>query len=180
MKRYLTLVVMMSAIVLAAGLSISTALPKMPGPRNADEKVARGLLAQDQEKSVKMKDLPPAVQKTVREQSKGAVIRGLAQETENGETNYEVELQINGHNKDVLIDSNGVVVEIEEQVTLASLPPAVKTTIVQRAGTGKIGMIESITKGSVVVAYEAHIRKGGKSMEIKVGPDGQLIPKGQG
>ena len=61
--------------------------------------------------------------------------------TENGETNDEVELKVNGHNKDVLIDPNGVVVEIEEQVTLASLPPAVKPTIVQSAGTGKIGMI---------------------------------------
>ena len=41
-------------------------------------------------------------------------------------------------------------------------------------------MIESITKGDAIVAYEAHIRKSGKTHEIKVGTDGQLLPQGQG
>jgi hypothetical protein len=130
----------------------------------------------DQEKRVRMKDLPAAVQKTVRDQSKGAIIRGLAQETEDGVTNYEVELMVNGHHKDVLIDPNGMVVEIEEQVTLASLPPAVRTAIAQNAGKGKLGVIEAITKGDTVVAYEAHIKKAGKSQEVKVNPEGQVIP----
>ena len=122
-----------------------------------------------------MKDLPAAVQRTVREQSKGATIRGLSQETEKGKTNYEVELRVNGHNRDVLIDPSGAVVEIEEQVTLASLPPAAKKTIERNAGGGRIGMVESITRGDAVVAYEAHVRKAGKSLEIMVSPDGQLI-----
>ena len=130
----------------------------------------------DQEKRVKMKDLPAAVQKTVRDESKGAIIRGLTQETEDGVTNYEVELMVNGHHKDVLIDSNGMVVEVEEQVTLASLPPVVRTAIEQNAGKGKIGVIEAITKGNAVVAYEAHIKKAGKSQEVKVNPEGQVIP----
>jgi hypothetical protein len=51
--------------------------------------------AQDTEKKVKMSDLPEPVRKTVREQSKGATIRGLAKETENGITSYEVELKVN-------------------------------------------------------------------------------------
>src|SRR3954467_10439875 len=128
MKRYLRLFII-TVLTLTAATALTTAAPKA---RNGE----RGA-AQDQEKSVKMKDLPAPVQQTVREQSKGAVIRGLAQETGNGVTNYEVELKINGHNKDVLIDPNGSVVEIEEQVTLSSLPPAVKTAIVQSAGRGK-------------------------------------------
>jgi hypothetical protein len=151
------------------------ALPKRASRPDSNGKANRGEV-QDQEKKVKMRDLPAAVQKTVREQSQGAVIRGLAQETENGETNYEVELKINGHNKDVLISPNGEVVEVEEQVALESLPAAVKTAIVKAAGTGRIVLIESITKGNAVIAYEAHVRKGGKSHEIKVGPEGQLLP----
>lgn len=170
MKHYIILVAI-TATILTAGASLTSATPKI---RQESKE------SQDQEKRVKMKDLPPAVQKTVREQSKGATIRGLAQETEDGKTNYEVELKVNGHNKDVLIDPSGEVVSIEEQVTLASLPAAVRTAIEQNAGTGKIGMIESITEGGAIVAYEAHVRKAGKSMEIKVNPDGQLISKGKG
>jgi hypothetical protein len=86
--------------------------------------VASGVSAA--EKRVKMERLPPAVQKTVQEQSKGGTIRGLAEEIEGGKTFYEAELKINGHNKDLLIDPNGAVVEVEEEVALDSLSAAVR------------------------------------------------------
>jgi uncharacterized membrane protein YkoI len=124
-----------------------------------------------------MKDLPEAVRKTVQEQSKGATIRGLAKEVEKGQTFYEAELKVNGHNKDVLIDPTGAVVEIEEEVALSSLPPDVKATIQKAAGKGKITAVESITKNNTLEAYEAHVSKAGKKSEIKVGPDGKLITK---
>lgn len=131
--------------------------------------------AQNSEKSVKMKDLPEAVRKTVQEQSKGATLRGLAKEVEDGKTFYEAELKVNGHNKDVLIDPSGAVVEIEEQVALAPLPAEVKATIQKAAGKGKITAVESITKNNTLEAYEAHVTKAGKKSEIKVTPDGKLI-----
>lgn len=132
-------------------------------------------LSQNSEKSIKMKDLPEAVRKTVQEQSKGATLRGLAKEVEDGKTFYEAELKVNGHNRDVLIDPTGAVVEIEEQVTFASLPANVKATIQKEASKGKILIVESITKNNVLEAYEAHLTRAGKKSEIKVAPDGKLI-----
>lgn len=137
---------------------------------------AGSVRAQESERPVKMKDLPEAVQKTVREQSVGAKLRGLSKEVEDGKTFYEAELRVGAHNKDVLIDPSGAVVEIEEQVALSSLPAAVKEQIKKQASGGKLGVIESITKDGAVVAYEAHVKKAGKSLEIKVAPDGSLIP----
>lgn len=122
-----------------------------------------------------MKDLPEAVRKTVEEQRKGATLRGLAREVENGKTFYEAELKVNGHNKDVLIDPSGAVVEIEEQVSLSSLPAAVKATILKKAGKGKVTAVESITRNNAIEAYEAHVKTAGKKSEIKVGADGKLI-----
>ena len=139
-------------------------------------------LAQDKpetETRVTMRDLPPAVQQTVREQRKGAVLLGLAKEVENGQTFYEAELKVNGHNKDVLIDPTGKIVEIEEQVTLDSLPAAVKTEIVRQAGKGRILLVESITKDNAIVAYEAHVRTGKRVSEIKIDPEGKPIPIGK-
>ena len=130
---------------------------------------------QDSEKKVKMSDLPEAVRKTVQERSKGATIRGLSKEVEDGKTFYEVELKVNGHNKDMLVDASGAVVEIEETVALSSLPAAVKATILKSAGKGKITSVESITKNNTLEAYEAHVTKAGKKSEIKVAPDGKLI-----
>jgi len=133
-------------------------------------------LAQETERPARMKDLPQAVQATVREQSRGAVVRGLSIETEKGQTFYEASLKVRGRTRDVLIDADGHVVEIEEQVTLASLPPAARATIVRQAGKGRILMVESVTKNNAIVAYEAHVKTAGKISEIKVGPDGKPLP----
>lgn len=137
--------------------------------------VCTNTFAQSSEKAVKMKDLPEAVRKTVQEQSKGATLRGLAREVDDGKTFYEAELKVNGHNKDVLIDPSGAVVEIEEEVAMSSLPPDVKATIQKNAGKGKIKSVESITKNNTLEAYEAHVTKAGKKSAIKVDPSGKLI-----
>ena len=132
-------------------------------------------LAQDSETKVKMKDLPPAVQAAVKQQSEGATLRGLAKEVEKGKTFYEAELKVNGHNKDVLMDPDGKVVSIEEEVPLASVPAAVKAEIEKQAGKRKILFVESVTKDGAIAYYEAHVKSGVKSKEIKVGTDGKLM-----
>ena len=128
-----------------------------------------------QEKKIQRADLPPAVEKTVVAQSQGATIKGFSQEKENGQTYYEAEMTVNGHSKDVTIDANGAVVEIEEQVALDSLPSIVKDGLQAKAGTGKILKVESLTKHDKLVAYEAKVQTDGKKKEIQVGPDGQPL-----
>ncbi len=48
------------------------------------------------DKPVKLSDLPPAVQKPIQEQIKGAVIKGFSTETEKGKTFYEAETRLTG------------------------------------------------------------------------------------
>jgi hypothetical protein len=127
------------------------------------------------EKRIKKSDLPPAVQKTADEQSKGASVKGYNKEIENGKVEYEVELLVNGHSKDVSIDPEGNVVEVEEEVALDSLPAAVRDGLQKKAGNGKIAKVESLTKHGTLVAYEAQVRNGAKRSEIQVGPDGKPL-----
>src|SRR5258707_15498887 len=82
--------------------------------------------AQAQERKIKRSQLPPAVEKTVAEQSQGATIKGFSTEIEKGKRVYEAEMTINGHGKDILIDSKGNVIEIEEEVAMDSLSQVVK------------------------------------------------------
>jgi len=128
-----------------------------------------------QEKGISRADLPAAVEKTVAAQSQGATVRGFSREEENGKTYYEAELMISGHRKDVLMDANGAVVEVEEQVEMGSLPVAVKDGLRAKAGKGKFLKVESITKHDKLVAYEAQVMTGGKRSEIQVGPDGKPL-----
>jgi uncharacterized membrane protein YkoI len=128
-----------------------------------------------QETKIQMKDLPPAVQKTVQEQTRTAKLRGLAKEVENGKTFYEAETTLNGKSRDVLIDPAGTVVEVEEATTLAAIPEPARKALQQQAGpAGKILSVESVTKGPVT-DYEAVIQKGGKKSEFAVHADGRPV-----
>jgi len=73
------------------------------------------------------------------------------------------------------MDKHGNVVEVEEQVSMDSLPATVQEALKQAAGAGTIGIIESITKNGTLVSYEAHVKHGKKRSEIKVGPNGETM-----
>lgn len=132
-------------------------------------------LAVSAEKKIDRADLPPAVEKTVASQSEGAIIKGFSQEKEHGQTFYEAEMMVNGHSKDVLIDSNGGIAEVEEEVAMDSLPGVVKDGLQAKAGKGKLAKVESLTKHDKLVAYEAVVLNNGKKAEIQVGPDGKPL-----
>ena len=130
-----------------------------------------------QEQRAKLKNLPPAAQKTVEEQSKGAIIRGLSKEVEKGKTQYELELTVNGHSKDMIIDPNGAILEVEEGITLDSLAPEVRAEVEKTIGQAKLLRLESVTKGGVLTGYEATVSKAGRKSGVEMGPDGKLLPK---
>ena len=136
-------------------------------------------VAQAQEKKLKREQLPPAVEKTVATESQGATINGFATEVERGKRLYEVELTVSGRSKDISMDRNGKVVEVEEEVTMDSLPATVQEGLRKAAGAGTIGKIESLTKSGKLVACEAHVKTGTKRSEIQVGPDGEKLARPQ-
>lgn len=128
-----------------------------------------------QERKIKREQLPPAVETTVARESEGAIIKGFTTEIEHGKRLYEVSLSVNGHSKDILIDRDGNIVEVEEQVSMDSLPSPVQDALKKAGGRGAILVIESLTKNGRLVAYEAQVKHGKKRSEIKVGPNGEKL-----
>lgn len=133
------------------------------------------LVALAADKKISRSDLPAAVEKTVQEQSRGATIRGYASERESGVLEYEAEMVVNGHTKDVAIGKDGTVLEVEEEVAFDSLPGSVKSALTAKAAGAKITKVESLTKKDKLVAYEAATLKGSKKGEIQVGPNGEKL-----
>ena len=127
------------------------------------------------EKAVSLKSLPAAVQRTAREQCKGTTIRGFSKEVgEAGKMVYEVTTTVGGRGRDMIIAADGTLLIVEQEVTLASLPAAVRATIEKNAGKRKIMLVETVTQSDTLAYYEAQVR--GRTMaEIKVARDGQLI-----
>jgi len=132
-------------------------------------------LAASAEKNIQRSALPPAVEKTVHAQSQGAIIKGISSETEDGVFQYEVEMTVNGHGRDIAIAKNGTLLEIEDEVVLNTLPAAVQSALTAKAAGAKITKVESLTKKGKLVAYEAATLKGTKKGEIQVGPNGEKL-----
>jgi hypothetical protein len=121
--------------------------------------------------------LPPAVEKTVAEQAAaaGTLITGFSREVENGQTMYQMELTVKGTGRDVLMDSTGAIVEVEDEMLWDVVPAAVKAGILNAAGKNKVLKVESVSKGGQVVRYEAKIDKKG---EVSVDSRGKPVKKG--
>src|SRR5437588_12970835 len=98
-------------------------------------------VANAQEKKLTRKQLPPAVEKTVAKESEGATVKGFATEVEKGQRLYEAELIVNGRHKDISMNRQGVIVEVEEEVPFDSLPATVQDALKQAAGSATIGTV---------------------------------------
>jgi uncharacterized membrane protein YkoI len=133
-----------------------------------------GICAYAAEKKIAVQKLPPAVQQTVKEQSKDATIVGVTKETEKGKTVYELETKkANGQTRDLMIDAAGAVLSVEEEVALDSIPAPARAALEKAAAGAKIVRVESVTEGKQV-SYEAEIDKKGKKSSVTAKADGTL------
>ena len=89
---------------------------------------------------------------------------------------YEVALMVNGHSKDITMDAQGNVLEIEEEVDMKALPAEVREGLRKQAGKASIGKIESLTKRGTLVAYEAQVHDGKKHSRYRWGPTASHLP----
>jgi hypothetical protein len=124
------------------------------------------------EKSLALKDLPPAVQKTIQAEVKGGEIKNIGKETEDGVAQYEVETVVNGKHRDLNVDTKGKLLLVEEETSIDSIPAAAKAAILKKVGDGKLGMVENFMRGGETMYEAAYTTKAGKKHEVLVKADG--------
>ncbi|MBN9662211.1 MAG: PepSY-like domain-containing protein [Acidobacteria bacterium] len=123
---------------------------------------------------LKLKDLPPAVRKSVEAETANATIIGIVREIEDGKTIYEVEMKTNGRTRSVDLDPQGNVLSTEEEVAFESLPAAAQAAILKRAAGAKVTRVEKVV-ASGRVSYEATLAGKGPQTEFVVGEDGSIL-----
>ena len=124
-------------------------------------------------KSLKLADLPAAVQKPVQSNLKGAEIKKIAKEKEDGVEQYEIETVLNGKTRDFNVDFKGALLVVEEATTMDAVPAAVKDTIMKKVGGGKLDAVETFLKTGQPTLYEAaYTDARGQKHEILVKADG--------
>jgi len=126
-----------------------------------------------QEKKISQQELPAAVRTAFEKTYPHAKIQGASQEVEKGKTLYEIESIEGTVRRDLLLEADGTIVEIEEEITASDLPAAVKATIQKNFPSDKIEKAEKITRGSTE-EYELQLLAGKTTREVVVGPDGVI------
>jgi uncharacterized membrane protein YkoI len=158
-------VAMMAASVAYAGQPAATTQKK--AAEKAEQKEAK-----DADQKTNMSKLPAAVRATVEAESKGATIKGISSEKEDGKTVYELETLVNGRTRDLMIDSAGKVYVVEEQIDVDKAPAPVRAAMESK---GQIVVLESVQKDGKTT-YEGQVRtKAGKKVAVEVGADGKPI-----
>jgi uncharacterized membrane protein YkoI len=125
-----------------------------------------------QEKKLELKNLPPEVQRTIQNESKGAEIKQISKETEHGVAQYEVETMLNGKHRDFDVDTKGALLVVEEETTIEAIPAAAKAAILKKVSDGTLGMVELVKKPGETMYEAAYKSKGGKKHEVLVKADG--------
>jgi uncharacterized membrane protein YkoI len=138
--------------------------------------LAAGLMAAAataKEKKVQLQDLPPAVQAAVQVNTKDLPSYRISEEQEDGRTVYEVETTVNGLSRDLLIDTSGLVVEVEEELDAAQLPEAARKAVERVSGGGVIRKVEATTRAGAT-EYEVSVKGGSGKSRVMVAGDGTI------
>ncbi len=127
-------------------------------------------------KSLPLNTLPAAVQKTIQDNLKGAQIKSIGKEKEDGVEQYEVETILNGQSRDFDVDTKGNLLEVEEATTMDAVPAAAKAALLKKAGDAKITAVETVTKTGQPAMFEiGYTDKKGKKHEFLVKADGTEV-----
>jgi hypothetical protein len=125
------------------------------------------------EQSVPCSTLPDTVQQRSKNLLEpGTTVHGCVKDVSGGKTTYEIEMINPKGSKDVTFSATGDILEVEQQVDPATLPPAISAALAKAATGGKLGKVESLTRQGQLISYESTVEKGGKHREVTFRPDG--------
>jgi hypothetical protein len=118
--------------------------------------------------------LPAPILAAFKRSYPNATIKNAAKETEDGKTVWEVESLDNNLARDLVYNPDGTVVEVEEEVAVAAVPPVVADAVKSKYPKATVTKAEKKTAGKVVT-YEFAL-KGAKDASIELTPDGKIVP----
>jgi hypothetical protein len=129
--------------------------------------------------SLKLSQVPPAVRKTIAQQTKaeGTVLVGLQRISRANRELYSAQLQTNRNSRTMILERTGAIVEIREPIALSHVSPEAKKVIQSSVGNGEILQLESVKLTSgLIAAYRLRFTRAGKDSELRIAPNGKLAP----
>ena len=144
--------------------------------------VAAGLLAAGtlvwaggyEEAKLQPADVPAPVADSLTKHFPNARVAGWTKEVEDGKTMYEASIRDHGAKKDVSFGEDGALAGVEETITLAALPEAVKSTVKRQYPAAVIRKAEKVSQGTGEMQYEVTLGKAAKK-EVTLTAEGKVV-----
>lgn len=128
---------------------------------------------------VSLADVPPAAVKAVKDRFPGAEIRDrVEKETKKAGVFHEFELLKNGKKIEAEVSPEGRFGKIEADLDAADLPKAVTDAIAAKYPSGRVTKAEEEIRfrgDRETKTFEVDIRVDGKSLDLKLDPDGKIL-----
>jgi len=123
--------------------------------------IALGLVvsvaAQGDAKSIKQSKLPAAVLRTAEAQTAGATVTGYTTDKVDGVVTYRMDLVADGKTRAVVMDKEGTVTSIEQEVAWSDLPADIQKTFDTVKTKGELGAVSTVHENGTLVAYVAYL-----------------------
>ena len=132
--------------------------------------------ASAQDKKIAKKDVPAAVVKAFEGAYPKATVNNYATEVEKGKTFYELETIEGKIKRDLLYESDGTLVELEEVLTADMVPDAIGKAVAAELPKGKIMSGEKTTRGKEV-SFDIVVANGKEKEIVKLNADGKILKK---
>ena len=122
-----------------------------------------------------VEQLPPPVREAARAHANGGVVRHVELDEEDGVTTYELEVVAGEQVRHLSLSPSGELLEEELTVAVASLPRSVTDAARRSHPNSRLRSAELVKAGGATY-YELKLMDGRARYEIKVTPQGRVIP----
>ena len=129
---------------------------------------------QAQEKKINVKDLPKAVTAAFQKTYPKATITGASTEMEDSKSMYEVESKDGTINRDLLFTEQGEIFEIEESMSIESLPVDIKSALDKQFTKYRLIKAEKVTHGAKV-EYEFKVKSHKKTFAVVLDSSAKIV-----
>ncbi len=134
------------------------------------------VIGEEDDKPVKWEDVPAPVAKAIKAAAGEAKLETVVLGDEDGVPAYETTWMTGGHKHEIAVAKDGTVLGLEEIITLAEAPEAIRAAISKEAGNNKVGEVEKvIAKGKTT--FEATIEKGKGKLVVTLDEEGKVLER---
>ncbi len=124
-------------------------------------------------KSIKQAKLPPAVLRTAEQNVGGATVTGYSVDKVDGAAIYRMDLVADGLTRAVVMDKEGTVLAVEQEVAWTELPADIQKTFEGVSSKGKLGAVSTVSENGSLVAYVAYLTVKNDRSLVRVKPKAQ-------